>query len=175
MLSLYEITVINFSRNLEACIDVMTKGEAFLTAQNIDLNAIVNLRLADDMLPFSAQVNIAAHNAAGGVQAMLDGEFTPPQVSLDGLDYQGLIAHFKSALATLNTFSAEEVNGCFGKPLYFKAGGNTVPFTSENFIMSFAAPNVYFHTTTIYDMLRMQGVPLGKKDYLGNMKIGIAE
>jgi hypothetical protein len=175
MLSLYDITVTNFIRTLDATIVVMKKGEEFLTENNMDLDEITKMRLADDMLPFSAQVNIAAHNAAGGVQALFDGEFKPPQVSLDDLDYQGLIAHFEKAVETLKSFNEDEVNAQFGKPMYFRVGDNEVPFTTENFIMSFASPNVYFQTTTIYDMLRLKGVPLGKKDYLGAMCVGHPE
>lgn len=173
MLSLYDISVTNFIRTLDATVVVMKKGEAFLTQNDMDLAEITKMRFAHDMLPFSAQVNIAAHNAAGGVQALFDGEFKPPQVSLDDLDYQELIAHFEQAVETLKSFDEDEVNAQFGQSLYFKAGGNSVPFTAENFIMSFASPNVYFQTTTIYDMLRMKGVPLSKKDYLGAMRVGI--
>ncbi|MEP0354272.1 MAG: DUF1993 domain-containing protein [Paraglaciecola sp.] len=175
MLSLYDITISNFLRTLEATIVVMKKGEEFFKEHDIDPNDIVTMRLAEDMLPFSAQVNIASHNAAGAIQALFDGEFTPPQISLDSLDYTALIAHFEKTVDTLKVFDEEKVNALFGKTLRFKVGGYDLPFTTENFMMSFAIPNVYFHTTTIYDMLRIKGVPLGKKDYLGQMVVGAPE
>lgn len=175
MLSLYDITIPNFTRSLKATIEVMEKGQAFFTENSINTNEIINMRLAEDMLPFSAQVNIAAHNAAGGIKSLFDGEFRPPQKSLDGVDYAGLIEHISSSIEYLESSNKEEVDARFGKPLYFKLSDQSVPFTTENFMMSFAIPNVYFHTTTIYDMLRLKGVPLGKRDFLGQMQVGIPE
>ena len=55
----------------------------------------------------------------------------------------------------------------------FKIGGNELPFTNENFVQSFSLPNFYFHATTAYDILRMKGVPIGKLDFLGAMKMGV--
>jgi hypothetical protein len=52
-------------------------------------------------------------------------------------------------------------------------GKTEIPFTCENFIQSFALPNLYFHATTAYDILRMQGAPLGKMNFLGQMRIGV--
>lgn len=172
MLSLYDITVTNFLRTLEATIVVMKKGKEYFKANEINPDDIVTMRFAEDMLPFSAQVNIAAHNAAGAIQALFKGEFRPPQVSLDSFTYAELLEYFEKTVETLKAFDKDEVNALFGKTLRFKVGGNDLPFTTENFMMSFALPNVYFHTTTIYDMLRMKGVPLGKKDYLGEMAVG---
>lgn len=171
MISLYEMTITNFIRTLDATVDVMKTGEVYFKENKINTDEIVTMRFAEDMLPFSAQVNIAAHNAAGAIQSLFDGEFKPPQVSLDGLNYSELIAYFEKTVETLKAFDENEVNALYGKPLQFKVGGNELPFTTENFMMSFAIPNVYFHTTTIYDMLRIKGVPLGKKDYLGEMAV----
>ncbi|MGJ8679541.1 DUF1993 family protein [Paraglaciecola sp.] len=175
MLSLYDITVPNLIRTLDATAGVMQKGLDFFTTQNIEIGEILNMRLADDMLPFHSQINIAAHNALAGVQGMFDGEFRPPQTSLENLDYAGLIKHLTDTSDALKKFNQEEVNARFGKPLYFKFSDQSVPFTTENFMQSFALPNVYFHATTIYDMLRLKGVPLGKRDFLGQLKVGIPE
>lgn len=173
MLSLYDITVPNFIRSIEATVGVMQKGLEFFSEHNIEIEEVINMRLADDMLPFHSQVNIATHNALAGVQALFDGEFRPPQTSLEDLTYTGLIQHLVETSASLKSFSKEDVDARFGKALYFKFSDQSVPFTTENFMQSFALPNVYFHTTTIYDMLRIKGVPLGKKDFLGQLKVGL--
>ncbi len=68
--------------------------------------------------------------------------------------------------------SEEDINGLSGKPMKFKMGDFEIPFVAENFVMSFSLPNFYFHATTTYDMLRMAGVPLGKRDYMGEMRVG---
>jgi len=66
----------------------------------------------------------------------------------------------------------ETVNGLAGRKVVFKLGGNEIPFTAENFLLSFSLPNFYFHAATAYDILRASGVPLGKLDFLSAMKIG---
>ena len=175
MLSLYDITVPTYIRMLEASIVVMEKGQEFLTKKEIDLSEIINMRLAEDMLPFHSQVNIGCHNTIGCVKAFFDGEFRPPQVSLEDLDYQGLIAHIAASIDELNGLDKDKVDSRFGQPLVFKVGDKSTPFTTQNFAMSFAIPNVYFHTTTLYDMLRIKGVPLSKRDYLGKMVVGIPD
>lgn len=173
MLSLYDITVPNYIRMLNASIKVMNKGEVFLVENSISLEEIINMRLAEDMLPLHWQINIATHNAVGSINAFFSGEFRPPQSNLEGLDYQALKEHIASSVDILKTFDKGEVDSRFGQPLVFKLSDREVPFTTENFAMSFASPNVYFHTTTLYDMLRIKGTQLSKRDYLGQMAITV--
>ena len=66
-----------------------------------------------------------------------------------------------------------EVEALSQKSMVFKLGENELPFTNQNFLLSFSLPNFYFHATTTYDILRMLGVPLGKRDFLGSMKMGV--
>ena len=73
--------------------------------------------------------------------------------------------------ATLNDYSPEQVNALAGGEVLFSAGEFKLPFTTEGFVMSFSLPNFYFHATTTYDILRHQGVPLGKMDFLGQMQL----
>jgi hypothetical protein len=77
------------------------------------------------------------------------------------------------AISQVGSFDAETVNGWAGKTLTFKLGSNEIPFTAENYVLSFSLPNFYFHATTTYDVLRMKGVPLGKRDYIGAMRMGV--
>ena len=63
------------------------------------------------------------------------------------------------------------MNGLLGKDMAFEIGGRSLPFTAEGFLQSFSLPNFYFHSTTAYDILRHKGVPLGKRDYLGRMRM----
>ncbi len=70
----------------------------------------------------------------------------------------------------LEALTPEEVNALEGRDLAFKLGEHQMPFVAENFLMSFSLPNFYFHATTAYDILRMKGVPLGKRDYEGRLR-----
>ena len=174
MVTLYELTVPTYSRVVEATIGIMQKGLAYLKENGVDPSEVVEMRLAEDMMPFSGQVNILYHQATKGVNGLIEGEFRPPS-SLEEMDYQGLIDYLQTALESLKSVNEEELNAVSGKPVYFKFSDQSVPFTTENFAMSFITPNLYFHAVTIYDMLRIKGVPLSKREFLGQMKIGIPE
>ena len=81
-----------------------------------------------------------------------------------------MLVDVKTQLAAVDK---DDINGLAGKQVIFKFGGNDIPFTAENFVQSFALPNLQFHAATAYDILRAQGVPLGKADFLGRMRIGV--
>ncbi len=68
--------------------------------------------------------------------------------------------------------SESEVEALADKSMVFSLGKREMPFTNQNFLLSFSLPNFYFHATTTYDILRMLGVPIGKMDFLGKMKVG---
>ena len=149
----------------------LEKGRAHCEENGIDLEEVVNTRLYEDMHPFRFQAISIAHHSMGAMKGLEAGEFAPP----DGYgepDYAGLQALVTQAKETVAGFDAERVAALEGGSLVFKLGGNEIPFTAENFIMSFSLPNFYFHTTTAYDILRMKGVPLGKRDYIGKLRMG---
>jgi hypothetical protein len=70
-------------------------------------------------------------------------------------------------------FDKAEAEALAEKSVVFKLGKRELPFTNQNFLFSFSLPNFYFHATTTYDILRMLGVPLGKMNFLGQMKVGV--
>ncbi len=67
--------------------------------------------------------------------------------------------------------TAEDINGLMGRDMRFEAGEMVLPFTVEGFLMSFSVPNFFFHATTAYDILRVKGLPLGKRDFLGRPRL----
>ena len=73
----------------------------------------------------------------------------------------------------LQQFDRDTVDAWEGKEVVFQIGGNKLPFTAENFVLSFSLPNLHFHATTAYDILRMKGVPLGKRDYLNGLRLKV--
>lgn len=174
MTDLYDISVGISTRVLGATIAVMEKGAAYFAEQDIDPGDILNLRLAPDMAPFPFQVNSVSHHSLAAAKGLLEGEMgIPPEIP--EYDYQGLIGLLKDTLAELKTINADAIAATEGKAVYFRASGFELPFSAENMAMSFSIPNLYFHATTIYDMLRMKGVPLGKMDFLGSMATGLPE
>jgi hypothetical protein len=170
-ISLYDISVPSYLQVLGGVADVMQKGADHYAENGKDLAELVGTRLQPDMLPFSFQINSIKHHSLGAIEGLQRGEFNPPP-SLGDLDYAGLQGLVNEAIAGLQALDREDVDAMAGKDMYFRMGDFEIPFTAENFIMSFSLPNFYFHATTAYDMLRMAGVQIGKMDYLGQMRVG---
>ena len=140
-------------------------------ANEHDLQQIVETKLRDDMMPFHFQIVSVCHHSWGALQGMRDGKFVPPSFDLDK-DYQGLQALVTEAQEGVASFSESDAADLADKSMVFAIGKREMPFTNQNFLLSFSLPNFYFHATTTYDILRMLGVPLGKMDFLGAMKVG---
>ena len=172
MTNLYDLSIVNFKRVLAATIVVLEKGAAHFNEQGMDLNDLVEMKLAPDMRAFPFQINMVMAHTLGAVKGLVVGEFSPP-AALPEKTYQGYIDLLSETLAELNTIDADTVTATAGRAMYFRMGELEIPFTSENFVMSFSLPNLYFHAATLYDMLRIKGVPLGKMDFLGQMSVGL--
>lgn len=171
-ISLYDCSVASFLQVLGAVQGFMDKGLAHCREAGLDPEAIVDTRLHDDMLPFRFQIVSVAHHSKGALEGAQAGLFAPPGAVGD-LDYAGLQGLVADARASLQSLSREEVNALEGKDLIFRIGSREMPFTVENFLLSFSTPNLHFHATTAYDILRQSGVPLGKRDYMGQMRLKI--
>ena len=170
--SLYDLSVTGYLQILNAVEGYLEKGKDYCEGKGIDLQEVVDTSLIGDMYPFRFQVISIAHHSMGAVKGLEAGEFAPP----DGYgepDYAGLQQLIAEAKATVESFDRKTVESFAGKQILFKLGGNELPFTAENFIMSFSLPNFYFHATTAYDILRMKGAPFGKRDFLGAMRMGV--
>jgi hypothetical protein len=170
---LYDVSVTSFQQVLTAVAGVLDKGLAHCKASNIDLNEVVETRLHADMLPFRFQVIAVAHHSLGAIQGVQAGIFKPPTGPMNH-DYAGLQSLIADALTALQKLSRESVEALEGKDVVFQFGDFKLPFTAEGFLMSFSIPNLHFHATTTYDILRMKGVPLGKRDYMGPLRMKTA-
>lgn len=169
-LSLYDLCVPNYLQTLAGVSGVLKKGLEFWEKEGGNPDDIVKARLIDDMLPFSFQIASVAHHSAGAIEGIQQGEFRPPQ-DPGTWTYGDLQKVVSDAREKLQNVSPEAVNACEGKDLIFHLGKHQLPFTAENFILSFSFPNFYFHAATTYDLLRARGTPLGKVDFLGQMRM----
>ena len=165
-ISLYDITVSTYLQELEAVSSFMEKARQHFESEGRDSQLLVDARICDDMLPMSFQINSVTHHSAGAMDALASGVFTPPP-SLPETDYSGLQDMVTAARGRLQTLDRDTVNGYLGKDLIFAIGDRKMPFVAEDFILSFSLPNFFFHATTAYDLLRSDGAPIGKRDYLG--------
>lgn len=170
-IALYDVAVGSFLQVLGAVSAFMDKGLAHCKANDIDPASIVETRIYPDMQPFRFQIASVAHHTFGAVSAVQGGVFKPPSVAPD-VDYAGLQTLVTEAKAGLQALSRDAVNALEGREVVFQLGERKMPFTAEDFLMTFSMPNVHFHATTAYDILRMKGVPIGKRDFLGAMRPG---
>jgi hypothetical protein len=166
--SLYDLSVRSYLQILDGLSGILEKGSAHCAEAGTDQNALLEARLADDMLPLTFQLHMANTHSLGTIESLRAGVFSPGR-GMPELDFAGYQAHITNTAETLRQVDAAELNSLAGKPMVFRMGEIEMPFTAENFVMSFSLPNFYFHTTAAYAILRTEGVALGKLDYLGQM------
>lgn len=168
--SLYELSVTNYLQTLGAVEGFVGKGLSHFNDNKVDANEIADVRLAPDMLPLRFQIHSVVHHSLGAIRGVQSGVFAPPG-PVPALDFAGLQKQVTEAREELQKLKPDDVNGLAGKDMVFQIRDNKLPFTAEGFLLSFSLPNFYFHATTAYDILRSKGVPLGKRDFLGRMRM----
>ena len=168
-ISLYDLSVPTFLQTMRAVSGFLDRAAKHCAETGADPEDLVRARLYPDMAPFHFQIEAAWHHSVWGLEAVKTGVFAPPALvgAVRFVDLQAMIGKAERALVA---FTPDEVNSWAGKDLDFQIGPRRLAFTSETFILSFSLPNFYFHAVTAYDILRTQGVPLGKRDYEGRLR-----
>lgn len=164
-LSMYQASIPVLIRNLNNLSAILKKAEAHAVARKIEPEVFINFRLAPDMYPLSKQIQIATDVSKGGA-ARLAGVEVPsfPDTEKTFAELQARIA---KVIEFLNSFKAPQIDGSEEKKISLKVGGQELTFSGQAYLFGFVLPNIYFHTTTTYAILRHNGVELGKRDYLG--------
>ncbi len=167
--SLYDLSVPTFLQTVRAVGGFLDRAAKHSAETSADPDDFVQARLFDDMAPFHFQIEAAWHHSVWGLEAVKTGVFAPPAL-VGPVPFASLRAMMARAETALEEFTPDEVNGWAGKDLDLQIGPRRLAFTPETFILSFALPNFHFHAVTAYDILRTQGVPLGKRDYEGQLR-----
>jgi uncharacterized protein len=164
-ISFYDVSVASYLQILGAASGFLAKGRAHFEKSGVDLSQVVETRLYPDMLPLRFQVVSVAHHSLGAIQAIEAGVFRPPATADQSYaDLEKLVADTRSAL---QAYKREAIDALEGRDVVFKLGERSMPFVARDFVLSFSLPNFYFHAATAYDILRMKGVPIGKRDFMG--------
>ena len=171
--SLYDLSVASYLQTVGAVGAFLDRAAKHCAETGTDPNELVAVRLFPDMAPLSFQIVSVAHHSVGAIAGVKAGLFQPP-TGTPPSDFAGLQKIVADADAALKALTPAEVNACEGKDVFFQFGEMKMPFTAENFILSFSLPNFHFHATTAYDILRMKGVPLGKRNYMGALRMKAA-
>jgi uncharacterized protein len=166
-MSMYQISIVPLLSALNNLSVILHKGLLHAEARKIDPAIFSGARLFPDMLPLARQVHIASDIAKfcgarlGGIEAPKyeDVEFTFPELQ----------ARIAKTVAFLQTLSPQQIDGTEGKEISFKSGGRELKMPGLDYLLKYVHPNVYFHVTTAYAILRHNGVELGKADFLGKL------
>ncbi|MEX2366747.1 MAG: DUF1993 domain-containing protein [Pseudohongiellaceae bacterium] len=167
-MSMYSTSVpvfIHVLTNLSAILEI---GEAYARDRKIDEAVMTSLRLTADMFPLSRQVQIASDVAKGGGARLAGME--SPGFEDNETTFAELQSRIQRTIAFLEGLSADDFQGAEDRTIAFKAGPYELTFKGDAFLTRWALPNLYFHVTTAYNILRDNGVQLGKMDYLGSVQ-----
>lgn len=153
----------NMLRNLDA---ILAKAQANAVARKIDPNVLLAARLAPDMFPLLKQVQIACDHAKGAA-ARLAGVEVPKYEDTEQ-SFEDLRTRIARTMAFVESFQAGQIDGSEEREIALKAGGREMSFKGMQYLLGYALPNFYFHLVTAYNILRHNGVDIGKRDYIGN-------
>lgn len=168
-ISLHSAYVPSALQMLATTRSLLDRAQAWCEEQGCDASELISARLYEDMLAFDYQVKSVATHTHGAIEGVRAGVFRPDLSDPPG-DFAGLRSKIDGATATLESLGEEEMEGWIGKPMRFEFRDFAMDFTAEDFLFSFSQPNFYFHAATAYDILRMKGVPVGKRDFLGPVR-----
>ena len=163
-LSMYTATVPPLRAMLKNLSAVMAKAEAHCAAKKIDPNAFLTARLYPDMLPFTAQVQIASDNVKGAAGRLAGVEI--PKFEDNEKTFAELQARIDKTIAFLDTLQESQFDGAAERDIVLQLRDRKLEFKGAAYLLQWANPNIYFHITTAYALLRHGGVEIGKKDYL---------
>ena len=167
--TLYAATVPSYLQILGSVSRLIGKAEAFCSDSGAAPETLIQARLADDMLPFAYQVKSIAVHSIGAIEGVRNGVFSPDTTEPPAT-FDGLRERVAQAIAQLEAVEPDEVESFIGRNMRFVFGDHTMDFVAEEFLLSFSQPNFYFHATTAYDILRMKGVKIGKRDFNGRVR-----
>lgn len=165
-LSMYQASAPVFLRALDNLSAILKKGEAFAAAKKIEPSVLLQSRLAADMLPLTKQVQIVSDVSKGAI-ARLSGIENPSFADTES-SFAELQERISKTITFIRTASEKQIDGTEKKSIQLKVGGNDLAFEGQQYLLHFAIPNVFFHVSIAYAILRHNGVELGKKDFLGN-------
>lgn len=162
---MYDSSVAPLSHSLKALAAILKKAEAYCEAKKIDPSALTTARLYPDMLPFNRQIHIATDQAKG-CGARLAG-IAVPSYPDEEKTFAELQARIAKTLDFLGSLKPAQLEGAASRIVSLKIAGKDTELKGSDYLSSAVLPNFYFHVTTAYNILRHNGLEIGKGDFLG--------
>ena len=163
-ISMYSTSVPVFVRMLRNLSAILDKGQTHASAKKVAEGVLPASRLIADMLPLNKQVQIATDHAKGAVARLAGVEV--PKFEDNEQSLEELKARIARTIAFVDSFKPEQIDGTEERDIAFTLGGHDLEFKGMDYLIGFALPNFYFHMVTAYNILRENGVDIGKRDFL---------
>jgi hypothetical protein len=164
-LSMYQASVPVFVRALSNLAHVLKKGEAHAKSKNVADEVLLQTRLIPDMLPLIKQVQIAADIASRGAARLAGVE--PMSFEDNETTLEQVYSRIDRAIEYIKTFKPEQIDGSEGNTIVMKTRTGETTFEGQAYLLGFVLPNVFFHCSTAYNILRVAGTEIGKTDFIG--------
>ena len=164
-ISMYQASVPVMIRSINNLVAILGKAKAHAEAKKIDPDVFCGCRIIADMHPLSRQIQTVSDTAKGGAARLAGTE--PPSWPDEEKTLADLVERLKKTVAYLETFKPAQIDGTEDRTITLKFGPNSMDFKGQPYLLNFVLPNLFFHVTTAYDILRANGVDVGKRDFLG--------
>lgn len=165
MLTIYDATIPPLKRALSNLAAILKKGEEYADARKVEHQVLLNARLFVDMYPLTRQVQIATDMSKGAGARLAAVEI--PKYEDNETSFAELQARLARTIAFLDTIRPEQLKGAETREITITIRKTDIKFSGQDYLLKWVLPNVYFHITTAYNILRHNGVELGKQDFLG--------
>ena len=163
---MYAASTPAFRRMLGNLAAILGKAAAHADARKIDHGVLLNARLFPDMLPLIKQVQIASDTAKGCVARLAGVDI--PKFEDDESSIADLQARIAKTIAFIDSIPAGQIDGSEGRDIALQIRDKKLVLKGQDYLVNRALPNFYFHITTAYNILRHNGIEIGKSDYLGS-------
>ena len=164
MFSMYDASIPPILRALNNLSHILNKGEAHANAKEIELAVLFNARLFPDMFPLSRQVQIATDMSKGAAARLAGVEV--PSYDDNETTFADLQARIAKTIAFIEAVTPAQLEGAEKRDIEIMVRKAKMEFTGQDYLQKWVMPNVYFHVATTYNILRHNGVELGKPDFL---------
>lgn len=165
MLSIYDATIPPLKRVLSNLAAILKKGEEYADAKKVEHQVLLNSRLFVDMYPLTRQVQIATDMSKGAGARLAAIEI--PKYEDNETSFAELQARIAKTIAFLDAITPEQLEGAEAREITITIRKADLKFSGQDYLLKWVLPNVYFHVSTAYNILRHNGVELGKQDFLG--------
>lgn len=165
MLSIYDATIPPLKRTLSNLAAILEKGEQYADAKKVEHQVLLNSRLFVDMYPLTRQVQIATDMSKGAGARLAAIEI--PKYEDNETSFAELQARIAKTIAFLDSINPQQLEGAESREITITIRKADIKFSGQDYLLKWVLPNVYFHVTTAYNILRHNGVELAKQDFLG--------